>query len=230
MFGRFVSPDPVLGDIDAPQSWNRYAYALNTPLFYVDPFGLESMQSGAKKDDCPAQTDTCTITVKSPPTPKPKLPKPKPTTWYEDSVREFALFKANALSRTLSHTWYARFRQPDYYAFTVNLGWLVGGTVQIINDRYGRIYIAPGANIGKSATALSGSLVAGWLNQTSQPTADRLYGYIHEVSIGAGTGYGLGGNKVWGLPGVGKEVGAFSPQIGATGTYAFQPDLDGYRW
>jgi hypothetical protein len=112
----------------------------------------------------------------------------------------------------------------------VNFGSLVGGTIQIINDRYGRVYIAGGGNIGKSATALSGSLVAGWLNQASQPTADRLYRYVHGLSIGAGAGYGLGGNRVWGLPGVGKEAGVFSPQIGATGTYAFQPDLDGYRW
>jgi RHS repeat-associated protein len=230
--GRFVSPDPVLGDMDAPQSWNRYVYALNSPLFYVDPFGLEPMQSDEKKDDCPAQTDKCSITVKPTPSPKPKpkRPEPKPTTWYEDSVREFALFKAQSLSRSLSNTWYARFRQPDYYAFTVNFGSVVGGTVQIINDRYGRVYIAGGGNIGKSATALSGSLVAGWLNQASQPTADRLYAYIHGASIGAGAGYGLGGNKVWGMPGVGKEAGVFSPQIGATGTYAFQPDLDGYRW
>src|SRR4051812_44475801 len=47
--GRFVSPDPILGDLDVPQSWNRYVYALNNPLFYVDPFGLEPMQSEAKK-------------------------------------------------------------------------------------------------------------------------------------------------------------------------------------
>lgn len=39
--GRFVSPDPVLesGKILRPQSWNRYAYALNNPLKYVDPDG-----------------------------------------------------------------------------------------------------------------------------------------------------------------------------------------------
>lgn len=41
--GRWLSPDP--GGLDAvnpsnPQSWNRYAYVLGTPLVFVDPFGL----------------------------------------------------------------------------------------------------------------------------------------------------------------------------------------------
>ena len=40
--GRFTSPDPLLnsGRPWLPQSWNRYAYALNNPLRYTDPTGL----------------------------------------------------------------------------------------------------------------------------------------------------------------------------------------------
>ena len=40
--GRFTSPDPLLssGRPWAPQSWNRYMYALNNPLRYTDPTGL----------------------------------------------------------------------------------------------------------------------------------------------------------------------------------------------
>lgn len=40
--GRFTSPDPLLssGRIDDPQTWNRYAYVLNNPLYYIDPDGL----------------------------------------------------------------------------------------------------------------------------------------------------------------------------------------------
>ncbi len=43
--GRWVSPDPVgMAAVDPtnPQSWNRYAYVINNPLFYFDPFGDDS--------------------------------------------------------------------------------------------------------------------------------------------------------------------------------------------
>jgi RHS repeat-associated protein len=40
--GRWLSPDPYDGsyDLSNPQSLNRYAYALNNPLSYIDPLGL----------------------------------------------------------------------------------------------------------------------------------------------------------------------------------------------
>jgi RHS repeat-associated protein len=38
--GRWLSPDPVAGDITNPQSLNRYAYVLNNPCSLVDPLGL----------------------------------------------------------------------------------------------------------------------------------------------------------------------------------------------
>jgi RHS repeat-associated protein len=37
--GRFVSADPVLGSPARPQNMNRYTYALNNPLRFVDPSG-----------------------------------------------------------------------------------------------------------------------------------------------------------------------------------------------
>jgi RHS repeat-associated protein len=40
--GRFLSIDPLLstGQATDPQTWNRYAYALNNPLYYTDPTGM----------------------------------------------------------------------------------------------------------------------------------------------------------------------------------------------
>jgi hypothetical protein len=41
--GRFTSPDPLLasGRSAEPQTWNRYHYAGNNPLRYIDPDGLD---------------------------------------------------------------------------------------------------------------------------------------------------------------------------------------------
>jgi RHS repeat-associated protein len=37
--GRFIRVDPVTPGLSDPQRWNRYAYALNSPLTYIDPNG-----------------------------------------------------------------------------------------------------------------------------------------------------------------------------------------------
>lgn len=43
--GRWISPDPAgIAAVDPanPQTWNRYAYVVNSPLSYVDPLGLQA--------------------------------------------------------------------------------------------------------------------------------------------------------------------------------------------
>ena len=39
--GRFLSVDPVLGNAGAPQSWNRYTYVQNNPIWLVDQDGRD---------------------------------------------------------------------------------------------------------------------------------------------------------------------------------------------
>jgi RHS repeat-associated protein len=64
--GRFMTPDPYLGSIDTanPQSLNRYAYVLNRPLNFIDPFGLDCMINGqvdgsvGNSNDCAARDGT----------------------------------------------------------------------------------------------------------------------------------------------------------------------------
>jgi RHS repeat-associated protein len=52
--GRFTTPDPLMASAKAsnPQTWNRYAYALNNPLKFVDPDGLEVPDSCVKDQNC----------------------------------------------------------------------------------------------------------------------------------------------------------------------------------
>ena len=47
--GRFLSVDPVGGEIGSTQSWNRYAYVLGNPLSFVDPTG-EEIQVESEED------------------------------------------------------------------------------------------------------------------------------------------------------------------------------------
>jgi RHS repeat-associated protein len=51
--GRFMTPDPLLnsGRPNNPQTWNRYAYALNNPLNVVDPTGLYDLVNNCASDD-----------------------------------------------------------------------------------------------------------------------------------------------------------------------------------
>jgi len=48
--GRFTTVDPVGGRLADPQTLNRYAYARNNPLRYVDPTGLYEVDAGCLKD------------------------------------------------------------------------------------------------------------------------------------------------------------------------------------
>lgn len=43
--GRFLEPDPVIQDASSTQNLNRYSYALNNPLRYVDPSGNSFKQT-----------------------------------------------------------------------------------------------------------------------------------------------------------------------------------------
>jgi len=49
---RFLSVDPAPADPMRPQSWNGYAYVLNNPLKFTDPFGLSEGDPNGSTDDC----------------------------------------------------------------------------------------------------------------------------------------------------------------------------------
>lgn len=43
--GRFVSRDPIQGNVRSPQSLNRYEYVLSNPLRFIDPSGLTTQDA-----------------------------------------------------------------------------------------------------------------------------------------------------------------------------------------
>jgi len=45
---RFLSVDVVSGELDKPSSWNRYAYAMNSPVILIDPDGLDEIRYGTQ--------------------------------------------------------------------------------------------------------------------------------------------------------------------------------------
>ncbi len=78
--GRWLTPDPLAGDLTNPQSLNRYAYALNNPTTLIDPFGLQSCTTmGACNVGTTLTWNTIPVTpptVTAPPLEPPASPAP----------------------------------------------------------------------------------------------------------------------------------------------------------
>jgi RHS repeat-associated protein len=77
--GRFLSPDQLYGNLEKPQTWNRYVYALDSPMNFADPLGLAATKtsrgSAPGNVDCPPGTEgiSCFTTTAPDPGP-PQLP------------------------------------------------------------------------------------------------------------------------------------------------------------
>ncbi len=120
-------------------------------------------------------------------------------------------------------------RWPDYISFNANIAitnqWtltLVGYSFQMALDRYGNLYWAPvGVTLGKSATKVSGSLTAGYLDCSGKPSSDSLKAFMTGHGFNVGAGYWGGVGLTW-VPGRGQayEFGLVSPQGGVSYHYS----------
>ncbi|MGD1158588.1 MAG: RHS repeat-associated core domain-containing protein [Terriglobia bacterium] len=59
--GRWLSPDPLAGDVTDPQSLNRYAYVQNNPCNASDPLGLVRTPPAVHGGEGGAYCSSCTI-------------------------------------------------------------------------------------------------------------------------------------------------------------------------
>lgn len=121
-------------------------------------------------------------------------------------------------------------RTPDFLFTNVNIaiptpwtGTLFGwsGTASI--DAYGNWYWSPaGGGIGKSATFVSGSVTANWMNQAARPSEAQLDNMLSGLGTNATAGYVAGASESY-TPGTGTAsgVGVMSPQAGASANYSF---------
>jgi len=64
---RWLSPDPLGGDVFDPQSLNRYAYTLNNPMRFIDPLGLDCEDPEDPSPCVDIGITTITVTAQAPP-------------------------------------------------------------------------------------------------------------------------------------------------------------------
>jgi len=118
-------------------------------------------------------------------------------------------------------------RLPDYYAVNVSAGGLLGVTETVTYDRYGVIrYSVPGLTIGKSLTAVSGSVSANWMLQRQKPSEKQLNAFLTGNGFSASAGWWVGGNYSTNDPftngPTSAGIGVYSPQIGVGWNYTPQ--------
>jgi RHS repeat-associated protein len=210
--GRFLSPDPLLGNVAAPQSLNRYAYTMNSPVSYTDPQGLFSWKPwdwfrrrsdehrAEPNSDAVCHDQGCTITVVGK-DPDPIKPRYSPT-------------------RVL--------QRPDYWTYTVGGEWYVGGAAHVSLDRWGRLYGGIGPTAGTPGAIHSFAL--GRLDRdkpTKEDVANLLSAGAWDASAGhtVGIGRAYSGDVLLGFTGrsAATEIGATTPGATLGWSYSWGP-------
>ncbi len=208
--GRFFTPDPInlyplLVNLERPQTLNPYVYCHNDPVNFFDPWGLEPTQIG---DDI-FLMDPIIVTASS----------MDPYHFFNYLGFYLGIYQGPTMQEAVNEFW--RGQWPDYLNLTINLGSIIGYSINLKLDRYGNVYFGHGPQLGKSLIPLSGSLSAGTMCKMNRwrraPTEDELSKCLTRKSIetAGGSIIGVQGDYFFGS-GWTTEGGVYVPMLGAT--------------
>ena len=206
--GRFLTKDTFKGDATDTRSLNRYAYCEGDPVDFSDPSGNVMMGNNGeraivKKDGTYVITDD------------------------GNSTGSTISMNRSTPQCIPSHTTPARSLSqiddsPDYTAYTIGAGEIVGLGVTYTVDRDNKHYIGVHTDIGKTYAIVSGSVMDGIVaNKTSyQQVPSYLTGWGRNYSAGWVAGTGLGESVYSDLRSA--EVGGMIPQFGSSQGYTWK--------
>ena len=61
--GRFAQADTIIPSAGSSQAWDRYAYAMNNSLRYIDPSGHIAVEDDGGGGGCPADEPKCNVII-----------------------------------------------------------------------------------------------------------------------------------------------------------------------
>ncbi|HLC03054.1 MAG TPA: RHS repeat-associated core domain-containing protein [Anaerolineales bacterium] len=178
--GRFIQADTLVPEVVSSQAWDRYAYALNSPLRYADPTGHRVTECGWQGEECGRGSKLETVEEYPPPPPEPE-PEPREKETLTDRALKGDVL---AMLQLFLPTHFGGRLQGElaYYIFSVS----VGGNI-VLNRVDGRL----AANLGWSAEGGPGILGGGALTLgplfgfDSSSVEDVVSGYSASISASA---------------------------------------------
>jgi hypothetical protein len=121
---------------------------------------------------------------------------------------------------------------PDYYILSISGGNIAGGTVILVIDRYGDVYVGLGANIGKSISPVTVSLNGGWIGSWTDdeiPDSGNIDSFLEGFSMNTQIGAVGNGAITWSpfagdyISHTALEYGSVLPfSLGNSATYSFK--------
>jgi hypothetical protein len=176
-----------------PQTLDLYSYCGNDPVNHVDPTGEDTITIGGVKYTNVsvfhyADNSGNTIGVSYGGNYYPVSSSTSSRTSSGDTVG------TTSAINLASDEIYGR--TPDYTSININIGSVVGETLQATKDKFGNWYIGPGAEVDKSLSTISVSITAGWLG-TPNPSASQINNFCKVNTFNASGGYVFGAGISW---------------------------------